>query len=112
MTTLFNLFAVSQYMENYGAHDWDHNGECPQYWKPKGGTWYLLATGLSVDEVTQMGGAGLHKLAMRLMRDNVEHHNHYSEEYMIDWEIREQGAGTPAEEWETVVNIWDVPKRT
>jgi len=27
----------SQYYENYGAHDWDGNGNCPQGWKPKGG---------------------------------------------------------------------------
>lgn len=25
-----------QYMENYGAHDWDGKGQCPQYWKAKG----------------------------------------------------------------------------
>jgi hypothetical protein len=23
--------------ENYGAHDWDGEGNCPQYWKNKGG---------------------------------------------------------------------------
>ena len=26
-----------QYKENYGAHDWDGNGQCPQRWKMKGG---------------------------------------------------------------------------
>ena len=26
-----------QYYENYGAHDWDGTGECPQHWKAKGG---------------------------------------------------------------------------
>jgi hypothetical protein len=26
-----------QYKENYGAHDWDGNGTCPQHWKMKGG---------------------------------------------------------------------------
>jgi len=27
----------SQFYENYGAHDWGGNGDCPQSWKPKGG---------------------------------------------------------------------------
>lgn len=37
MTDLtFDLYASGQYMENYGAHDWDGKGECPSYWKYKG----------------------------------------------------------------------------
>ena len=31
------LHITCQYMENYGAHAWDGSGECPQYWKMKGG---------------------------------------------------------------------------
>jgi hypothetical protein len=29
-------------MENYGAHDWDGQGECPQRWKFKGGEDYFM----------------------------------------------------------------------
>jgi len=38
------MFAViqTQHLENYGAHDWDGQGECPQYWKPKGGNTYIF----------------------------------------------------------------------
>jgi hypothetical protein len=32
----------TQHMENYGAHDWDGKGECPQYWKPKFGNTYIF----------------------------------------------------------------------
>ena len=32
----------TQHMENYGAHDWDGEGECPQRWKPKGGSTYIV----------------------------------------------------------------------
>ena len=32
----------TQHMENYGAHDWDGKGECPQYWKCKGGSTYIF----------------------------------------------------------------------
>jgi hypothetical protein len=36
------LHIVCQYAENYGAHDWDGTGECPQYWKMKGGEDYFV----------------------------------------------------------------------
>jgi hypothetical protein len=36
------LYIFTQDMENYGAHDWDGKGECPQYWKAKGGTDYIV----------------------------------------------------------------------
>ena len=32
-----------QYKENYGAHDWNGEGDCPQYWKFKGGDTYLVS---------------------------------------------------------------------
>ena len=31
------LIITTQHYENYGAHDWDGQGECPQRWKAKGG---------------------------------------------------------------------------
>ena len=39
------LHITTQYSENYGAHDWDGVGECPQYWKFKGGEDYFYALG-------------------------------------------------------------------
>jgi hypothetical protein len=39
-TTLLQITA--QYEENYGAHSWDGQGECPQHWKPKGGQMFTL----------------------------------------------------------------------
>ena len=38
----------TQIHENYGAHDWDGNGECPIRWKAKGGTTYILAEDVDV----------------------------------------------------------------
>jgi hypothetical protein len=53
------LVIDTQYMENYGAHDWDGTGECPQYWKAKGGSEYKV-TGIprnvDVDHVLFMLG--------------------------------------------------------
>jgi len=41
------LHIVTQYMENYGAHDWDGEGQCPQRWKFKGGQDYFYPLGAS-----------------------------------------------------------------
>jgi hypothetical protein len=32
----------TQTYENYGAHDWDGKGACPQHWKPKGGDTFII----------------------------------------------------------------------
>ena len=37
----------AQYQENYGAHDWDGTGSCPQGWKPKGE--HLFSIEMDVD---------------------------------------------------------------
>lgn len=41
------LHIVCQYMENYGAHDWDGKGACPQHWKMKGGEDFFYPLGLA-----------------------------------------------------------------
>jgi len=41
------LHIVTQIEENYGAHDWDGEGSCPQYWKMKGGNDYMVNLGTS-----------------------------------------------------------------
>ena len=41
-TTATEFCVCTQVQENYGAHDWDGKGECPQYWKFKGGNEYKV----------------------------------------------------------------------
>jgi hypothetical protein len=36
------FLVVAQYEENYAYHDWDGKGDCPQYWKKKGGNEYVV----------------------------------------------------------------------
>ena len=70
------LVIRTQYMENYGAHDWDGTGECPQYWKMKGGSEYkITGVPLNIDyqEVVSMA--------------NVERDNEYCREYILDWSM-------------------------
>ena len=37
------LLIQTQVFENYGAHAWNGEGDCPQYWKAKGGEDYVIA---------------------------------------------------------------------
>ncbi len=63
--TEFHLVVFYQHEENYGAHNWDGEGECPEYWKMKGGHDEIVAT-LTTAEVVEAGPSGLNALAMDL----------------------------------------------
>ena len=41
-TTTRSILVSCQYRENYGAHAWDGEGKCPQYWKCKGGISFIV----------------------------------------------------------------------
>ena len=68
------LVIDTQYMENYGAHDWDGEGECPQYWKAKGGSSYKVLgvpVGMDLQEV------------MEAVTPKIEVSNDFCREYII-----------------------------
>jgi hypothetical protein len=69
------LHIITQYMENYGAHDWDGEGECPQYWKMKGGEDYFI---LNVDE-TEVDAA------VDQVRGDIEWNDIGSRQYIIGY---------------------------
>lgn len=74
-----------QYMENYGAHDWDGEGECPQYWKMKGGEEYFM----SLDGFNPDHEFAEKKLQMIVdgIRDQVEWDNIGSRQYIIGYSV-------------------------
>ena len=70
------LVISTQVYENYGAHDWNGQGECPQYWKAKGGSEYKITDiPLNVDFEEIVTAA------------NVEKNNIYIEESIVSWSI-------------------------
>jgi hypothetical protein len=69
------LIIDTQIKENYGAHAWDGKGECPQYWKFKGGNTYV------VENVDQY--AGICHPYIELL-DLIEMKDDSFEEYFID----------------------------
>ena len=76
------LLITTQYRENYGAHDWDGEGACPQYWKNKGGNYYLITGVETTDNLQELvtkasGPAHL----------NCSYASDYSTEEIITWEV-------------------------
>ena len=70
------LHITCQYMENYGAHDWDGKGVCPQYWKMKGGSEYkITGVPLNIDYAEVVSAA------------DIEKDNDYCREYILDWSV-------------------------
>ena len=74
------LLIQTQIEENYGAHDWDGQGECPQYWKFKGGNDYVLKNFRDFDRVTEV---------VMALRDKIEAANDAWMEHIVDWTVVE-----------------------
>jgi len=71
------LVINTQVYENYGAHAWDGRGECPEYWKAKGGNDYVVKNFRGKD-VTQ---------AVMVLRSQIEEDSPYFREHIIDFNI-------------------------
>ena len=72
------LLITTQVYENYGAHDWDGVGECPQYWKAKGGNDYVVKKFKDLNKVTE---------TVMALRSQIECDNEGFRETIIGWEI-------------------------
>jgi hypothetical protein len=84
LATLFVLTISLQYRENYGSHAWEGEGECPQYWKNKGGSEVVISKSLTVAEAQD------HSHLEQLVEDHrshLENSSEYSSEHMFNWQI-------------------------
>ena len=72
------LLITTQTQENYGAHDWDGVGECPQYWKFKGGNDYVIKKFKDINTATD---------TVMALRSQIEQASPYFREWVIDWEV-------------------------
>jgi hypothetical protein len=72
------LLITTQNLENYGAHDWDGVGECPQYWKAKGGSDYVVKNFTNFNNTTE---------AVMALRGQIEEDSEYFRSFIIDWEV-------------------------
>ena len=90
------LVINTQHKENYGAHDWDGKGECPQYWKFKGGTTYVLPNFKDFDNVG--------KVVARLAAF-IESSSDGFQEYILGYEVMPHSEKS-SESWETETQIF------
>jgi hypothetical protein len=72
------LLITTQVYENYGAHDWDGVGECPQYWKAKGGSDYVVKKFKDLNKVTE---------TVMALSSQIECDTEGFREKIIGWEI-------------------------
>jgi|TARA_B110000908_G_C10259693_1_gene458254 hypothetical protein len=85
---------TTQFRENYGAHDWSGEGACPQHWKNKGGTTYILCGEMTEADIAEISNC-------------IE----FSDEYASESILSISATSSPAdfyEEWETPVNVTKV----
>ena len=73
------LLISTQVHENYGAHDWDGTGECPQYWKAKGGSDYVIKRFKGGDEEAVK--------AIFCLRSQIESDDEFYRESILSWNI-------------------------
>ncbi len=73
------LYIVTQDQENYGAHAWNGEGECPQYWKFKGGEgFFVLNFEGSDDDIDN---------AVIKLRPQIEEDNSYFRRTIVSWMV-------------------------
>ena len=72
------ILITTQTQENYGAHDWDGEGECPQYWKFKGGNDYVVKKFKDVNKATD---------TVMALRSQIESDNYAFREWVVAWEV-------------------------
>lgn len=76
---------TTQYRENYGSHDWNGKGDCPQYWKSKGGEVYIVDDSIDI----------------KIFEDTIAYSDNYSEESVVNViECSEDEADSKLDPWE------------
>ena len=89
----------TQYLENYGAHCWDGEGECPQRWKPKGGSTYVVSCTPS-----QLADVEWY----RAVQNGIAKRNDYEQEYIIYEQVVDAidyVESDHVEFWEAPINV-------
>ena len=87
------LVIETQYCENYGAHTWNGEGECPQRWKFKGGSTYV------VDNITPVQQQRIEREGIPTITSLIEYSSEGSKEYILGYRVVEDTA-PEGEPWE------------
>ncbi len=88
------LVINTQIEENYGAHTWEGEGKCPQYWKCKGGNTYVMEnlSDVCVKRILENG--------IPTLDETITQRDEYWAEYILDWSVQDDDK-VVCEEWES-----------
>lgn len=87
------LVIWTDFNENYGAHDWDGEGACPQYWKSKPGSIYV------VENLTEAQADKIRAKGIPTLCNLIEYSHDYAREMVVNYRLVEDSV-TLWEEWE------------
>ena len=76
------LVIQTQDRENYGAHDWDGEGDCPQHWKFKGGSYYKITNVPADVDIIEV---------VAMVRENIEESSDYYHVDIVGYELEVDG---------------------
>tara|TARA_R110002124_G_C8777083_1_gene500449 strand:+ start:433 stop:804 length:372 start_codon:yes stop_codon:yes gene_type:complete len=97
---LIKIIITTQYNENYGAHDWDGIGECPQRWKNKGA--HLFSLIMDSDEIMYDEKTCLDVIKAMVSKESNDYESFEYRKHEIEW-------NTPTElnsdSFQTMLNI-------
>ena len=106
------IVVETQYRENYGAQSWDGEGECPQYWKNKGGETYIVSGhGIIKGTVANCSELIVEATIAQItteIRDLINYKNDGSEEYIIGVYAEDDDYISDYERWQKERDIDDV----
>jgi hypothetical protein len=80
------LVISTQTRENYGAHDWDGVGTCPQYWKYKSGSDYIvddIEHFVAIDD--EFFAKNIRSIVYDYIAQKIENKSDYFEETIIHY---------------------------
>ena len=100
----FRVVISTQVYENYGAHAWDGKGECPQYWKAKGGDDFQRDIG-DWEAVTALGSAGVEAIVEE-MRKLVGRNDESFRVWCLGWCLVPSNERTPGENYLDEMRKW------
>lgn len=87
------LVIQTQYAENYGEHDWDGKGACPEYWKFKGGNVYV------VENITPAQQERIETAGIPMLSSLIEYSSIRSRELIVAVDVMADDA-VVCEKWE------------
>lgn len=84
---------VTHLRENYGAHDWDGKGACPQYWKNKGSYEYVV----ELPPASPLSQPPEFQEILDMLAKAVAYANNYASEHVLSRRILADGEKSPDE---------------